>query len=202
MPGVTPNQGFPFATMDDPPCSLPSTMGALGAVVDGKSSGLDADSARVGANNFVQISLTNTTTTTSTSTPPFTTVDVNRGTPTDLSIFTGLILGPGIWMVGLLAQIARWNPPSIAYPVTISLQVAGESDTTDGLMIDCATPGYLLAGNAAFAGNLLLSVPQQNVSVSAITSVASTTRINYGILAGTQDPVSYAAMWAFQIGDL
>jgi hypothetical protein len=202
MSGNTPNQGFLFATVDDAPCALPATFAALNAQVDAKSSGLDVDGARMQANNFVSISYSNSSSATMNGFPGFNVVDVDRGTATDLSAFNGLIIGPGFWMVGLTAQLARWSPPAIAYPMTIALSVAGESATTDAFLVDYNAFGFPLAGNTMYAGGLNLGVPQQLVSVVAMANPsAAATKVSANIQP-SGDPISYAQMWAWQIGDL
>jgi hypothetical protein len=115
--GVTPWQGIPFADADDPPCDIPAVIEAEAEAANRKGAGYDASVAAVKAPAFVKVSATNIPPRTDFAGPSitaFTNVDVNRGTPTDLSIFAaGLMLDPGVWMTGFRVVYAGRYPPGV-----------------------------------------------------------------------------------------
>jgi hypothetical protein len=195
MTGVTPNQGFSFATVGDAPCALPTVFAQLAGQVNDKSLGLDADMARVAANNFVKISKTGPVK----GSIVFDTVEVNRGTPTDLSLYNGLLLGPGVWLIGasqiISDTVAGANGAKYIFLSPQIVAIPGDQSTP--------AVNWTIEGAGGLGGGPL-TWPQQTVSVSLLAYVTlPSTKINISPNGGSvTDALAYADSWAWQIGDL
>lgn len=202
----TPNQGFPLVQLGDPPTKLPATMQALANAVDAKAVQLDADAARVASPNIVKISCTAGYVAANDPSPSvgplFDTVVVNQGTPTDLSVFNGLLLNPGLWLVGFEARVKPLANSQDILP-TISMSTSN-NDPFSGL-------GYLswdlqTATQAFGMSNIftppIYGPPYQYLNGCAPALVPSNSfRVRLTGLFNIID-VPAMTMWAVQIGDL
>lgn len=107
MTANTPTQGFTYPLASDRPCDYPTTMAALAAQLDAKGQSFDGDVARLVARKLVKISKTNFQLQSNGIAgnpfgyvPDFDTVEINRGTSTDLTIdSTSLVLPAGFWLL-------------------------------------------------------------------------------------------------------
>jgi hypothetical protein len=193
--GTSSNQGFVFQLSSDAPCNLPLVMQQLAAQVDAKGAQLDIDVARLRANNFVKISKANQPGGLAVT---FDTIEVNRGTPTDLSIYNGLLLNPGVWMVGAGMTVADTAPRDGDMK---TMSVSNLSIFTNFGIIETST-NQLYEKAGGLSGPLIW--PHQRASVVMTTIVAApSTQISCGAGGGSvTDPLSYVDFWAFQVGDL
>jgi hypothetical protein len=104
MPATTPTQGFPYPLASDRPCDYPATMALLAQQLDTKMAGFDTDVARLTKRPLVKISRSSFSYPTNgndgAGDVAFDTVEVNNGTPTDLTsdAYT-LHLTPGFWVL-------------------------------------------------------------------------------------------------------
>lgn len=189
----TPQQGFPFPTLGDQPCQLAPQVANLAQLVDAKGAQLDSDLARLKANNMVKISVSNWSPTTGFA---FTTVEYNRGTPTDLTLYSnGLRLNGGLWVIGVAVQFTPTsanNSTNIRSSAPLGGPGMGAFERDYG-----SDPGFFnqtINGVAVTYG--------QNVSVCELYYVTQPlTQIACG-LSSFSDPFFYATMWGFQVGDL
>lgn len=199
MPGQTANQGFSFALSVDSPCAWPTTQQLLTSQVEAKSAGVDFDVARVATPNMVKISKSNIT-------PPITglitfdTVEFNRGTPTDLSVYNGVLLNPGYWITGGEAQILE----AAAGNGATKYLNGGNNGAVGFATSDRAANGYNLTVEGAYTYiNGPGPWPNQAVGASTLTYIsAPNTRIRFVPSGNFTDGFVYVQMWAFQIGDL
>lgn len=195
MPGATPNQAFAYPLPAESPGQLAGTWATFALQVDAKGAVYDSDTARIAANTFVKVSVTNVPL--FTDPPIFDTVEVNRGTPTDLSAFNGVILNPGFWAIGAsvtytpavvgakesinirYAPIDNARQPSLAWPLSVSRDDFG-----------------LYSGGSAG----LMNLPQQTLSVLDIALIQTQTQVSLLLNTGSW-AWPYIDLWAFQVGD-
>jgi|SRR5215831_2822394 len=197
MPGSTANQGFSFALAGDAPCSWAVTEQLLASQVETKSVGFDTDSARVAANNMVKISKSNASAIGFLS---YDTVEFNRGTPTDLSVYNGVLLNPGYYLIGGEAQVITTS----AGNNTSKYFSGGIQGAVGFVASDIAASGYSLTVEGTFS-NTNGPAPWPNTAVGASAVVQATTpntHIRFAPGGSTIDSYLYVQMWAFQIGDL
>lgn len=202
----TPNQGFPLVQLSDPPTKLPATMKALADAVDAKTSQLDADAARVASPNLVKISLQAGYVAANDPSPAigplFDTVDINRGTPTDLSVLNGLLLNTGLWFVGFEAKLKPLaNGQDILPNVTMQ---TSQSDPFSGLGYvswDVTTATQTFGMSNIFTPPIF-GPPYQYLNGCTVALVPSNGfRVQVKGFFNIID-VPTMTLWAVQIGDL
>jgi hypothetical protein len=182
-------------------------MAVLAAAVDAKAKSLDDDAARVASPSLVKISCAGGYLYAS---DPgligmqFDTVEVNRGTPTDLSTMNGLLLHPGLWVVGFEAHLSPvaslGNNRDVLQNI---LMQTSQDDPFGGL-------GYLgwevtTAIQTVGMPNLFnpptFGFPAQYLNGSALALVPSD-GFRVQVKGLTFVDVPYATLWAAQLGDL
>jgi len=180
---TTPQQGLPFQAITDQPCGYAVAIGALALAEDAKAAGYTTDLKRAQANSFVKISVGSIPVNTDNT---FTTVEVNRNTQTDLSVFNGLILGPGMWMAG--ANVI-WG--------------AGGAGIANNAFLSTLSPvacfAYVRDANGTLP-NIGIGWPNQGACVTStflVTAASAHVALSWGIFS----PTVSATLWAFQIGD-
>lgn len=196
MPGSTPLQGFVYPLASDAPGSLATTFATLAGQLDAKGASWDTDAARVAANAFVKVSASSVI---DTNPVQFTTVEINRSTPTDLTVFNGIICGAGYWVVGM----------SVSYPnksagaqMTVGFNYATadatrQPDMPDFLMRDAF--GQAIGGLPGPPLPLSILNQQQGVIDLALFAVQSNVSVN--ITTGLARTLNYVELWAFKLGD-
>lgn len=202
----TTNQGFPLVQYGDPPTKLPATMKALADAVDAKAAQLDADAARVASPNMVKISLAAGYVAANDPSPAigplFDTVDINRGTPTDLSTFNGLLINAGLWLVGFEARVKPLANNQDILP-TISMSTSN-NDPFSGL-------GYLswdlTTNTQAFGMSNIFTPPNYGPPYQYLNGCSPALVPSDGFrvrLTGLFNIIDVPAMtlWAVQLGDL
>jgi hypothetical protein len=107
MTATTALQGFIYPTIDDRPCDMTTTFATFAAQVDAKMAGLDADLLRASKPSMVRISGTalafdsNLGGNAHRPLVNLGVLEINRGTPTDLTLRQDAIALPaGLWVVG------------------------------------------------------------------------------------------------------
>lgn len=204
----TTNQGFPLAQYSDSPTRIGSvTMPALAAAVDAKAGGLDTDSARLQSPNMVKISCTQGylyANDPSLIGMLFDTVEVNKGTPTDLSTFNGLQLNRGLWMVG--AEVSLNPVASLGNNRDVIQSVNVFTGPTDpfgpgGMIRFDLTTAIQTVGMPNLFTPVTFGFPRQYLN-GCTFGLVPTDNFQVQMKGLIQVDVPHAILWAVQLGDL
>lgn len=193
----TPNQGFSLAQLGDPPSQLPVTWAALRDQVDAKAAGLDVDALRATSPAMVKVSVTGYVFANDPAQDRarWDTVEINRGTPTDLSKTSlGVTVNRGFWMCGL--------------EITF---VPSANNQNKAAFLSGQDPGGIEFVNEMQDWNKTLAVgypnigpwpgwPRQFLNLTTFGLATSDGCTIFGSCPQSCD-VPYATLWAVQLGD-
>lgn len=197
MPGATPNQALAYPIAADNPGILATTWATLAGQLDAKGSGYDVDSARLIANAFVKVSKLNGDGTVSTTgSTSFDTVEVNRSTPTDLTLYNGLIVNPGFWLVG--GSVTYTPAAGFELDANVTFSPVSANQPSAALNFVSSFDHFGSATNQLGCMHL---VDMQTLSTIDVCLFTVQTRIGLGFSSGSW-LYPYLDLWAYQIGDI
>lgn len=201
----TPNQGFPLVQLSDRQDQLPGTFAALASRADTKAATLDADVARAAAPNVVKISCQlgyKSANDPNGIGPQFDTIDYNRGTPTDLSVYNGLMLNRGLWLCGIEAIVTPVSSFGNNWPVEGTLATGTPDPSASGVW--AARSDVLVTIQANGFPTTMVNgwgVGQQEYLNSLLVGIAPVDGVTVQWKGVSFADSPYMTMWAVRLGD-
>jgi hypothetical protein len=193
----TPQQGFSYAELVDQPCQMSSAFAQLAAQVDRREQGYDADVVRLAAPSMVRISVNGYLKASLISPIPFDTVEVNRGTPTNLTTYNGLLLNRGLWMIGLEVRWVADSGNNNSYQI-VSI---GSTSANGAVFLDNpAATAYTKSLATSYPASPTW-YPRQFHNICELGLVTADGAKVFANSVNNAD-VPYQALWAVQLGDV
>jgi hypothetical protein len=190
----TPNQGFSFATVADPPCAWPAAMASLAGQVDAKLAAYTVDLAKLGNPPAAKISATNITT--SINPIAYDTLELGGGAFTLDRTATSLTLPPGYWLVGGELTVANQSTGNV---ITVSGQIGGVIVGANSPSVQFQDFGW--SANLCLAGSTGTGNSAQWSDLQRVTTSVAVQQFWSSALVSALT-FEYVALLAVWIGDL